>query len=326
MNFMYKIIILAAALLCILSPPVLSANGSVPVKTHPAILGTSIMQNPSFEEWTGGKPVHWDIESTGGTCSIDESISLHGVRSLKLHIPKGKASIIARSKPLPVRAGELYYIRFAYRGEGLSSTQTYAGVQMCVYLVWRNQVGSFYRIDYVDFSYFPMEWGYRDRIYKVPEGSTEVYAVASLEGDQNSVIELTAWFDDLAIYRYEAPSVSDKVTREWSVSAGKELLKVPDAVSWFYLAGTDGDETAQGVRVRDAGSTLVSVLHSPHNAAAGYVYHSPYTLEQPPGLYRAYVRLKIPPALELAPGKSACSSALRSSRTIISRKYAIIIR
>lgn len=300
---------------------ILAASGAVfaaptasvrPLAGQGTVLGSSALVNGDFEEWSSGAK-GWKVEATGGECSDDGAVVLHGSRSLRLHIPKGPASVVVTSEPVPVAAGRSYYVRFGCRAAGLSATQSYAGGQMEMHLIWKNEPGSFYRIEYVDWSYFPMAWGYRDRFCKAPTGATQVCAVVALTGDQNLNAASTAWFDDLAICPYDAPPTVDKVEKQWSVTAGKDLLSAPGATAWFYPAGTEGDETAQAARVRDRDAILGSALHSARQVTAGYVYLSPYTLEQPPGLYRAYFRMKIPESSSLPPDKRVAELDIISS-------------
>jgi len=170
------------------------------------------------------------------------------------------------------------------------------------------------RHDYIEWTYFPLEWSYRDRFYLAPPGTVALRVVVSISGNPPIATPSVAWFDDVAVCAYNPPvGIGETVTREWSVTAGQEILTVPGARAWFYLAGKEGSESAQAERVRDSGAMLGWALHAKPGVREGIVYHSPYTVEHPPGLYRAIFRLKGPVESRLQPMAPVVSLDIISS-------------
>lgn len=259
------------------------------------LLGATILPNGSFEAWgENAVPEGWSAKSARGTCRADGSVFALGKKSARLHIDRGPAHVMLTSAPVPISA-KTYHVRFTFRVTGLTKTKSYGGGQADMRLLWQDARGRTVRQDYVSHSYVPLEWSYRDRFYDVPDRATQVRAMVSLSAREQMQIPSTAWFDDVALCPYDPrKGVGEQVVREWSATAGREVLRTKDAPAWFYLAGRHGRERTQAQRVRDADASLGMALHAKPGVPSGIVWHSRYTLEHPPGLYRVFYRLKVP--------------------------------
>ncbi|MBI3921362.1 MAG: hypothetical protein HY318_08100 [Armatimonadetes bacterium] len=260
-----------------------------------SILGGNVIPNGGFEERTAeGLPLAWTSQTNGGDLASDTEYFAEGSRSARMTLRQAPGSVQLLSTPAPANPG-YYLVRFMFRVAGLSKSQAYEGGQADVQISWLGEGGKVLSKDYVAWSYFPMEWSYRDRFYTAPPETTAVRLALGIGGNPPVQIPSAAWFDDVAVCPYHPPTgIGEKVTKEWSVTAGQELLKVPDAPAWFYLSGKEGSESTQAERVRDGDAFLGWSLHAKPGVPNGIVFHSPYTVEQPPGLYRVYYRLKAP--------------------------------
>jgi uncharacterized membrane protein len=194
--------------------------------------------------------------------------------------------------------------RFMLRVEGLSQSKGFEGGQASAALHWLHAGGRLLRADYLGHSYIATPWIYRDLLLAVPAEATGVRFVVEARVSDQVKVPSTIWFDDAAVCAYAAPApdFGGPVIREWSVTAGREILRLGETPAWFYPAGSEGSERVQAIRERDAAALLGAALRAPAGVPKGMVYHTAYTTEQPPGLYRAVFRVrrgvvaKLPPA------------------------------
>jgi hypothetical protein len=260
-------------------------------------LGPNLFPRGDFEEWQAGVPAGWTLAPGRGSCDADERVVATGRRSLRLRLPAGRGAVSLRSKPVPIETGR-YLVRFMLRVEGLSRGEKYEGGQAGLLLEWQDAQDRLLAREYFALSYIAMPLAYRDRIVAAPAGATALRLVVELTGGERMPLDSTAWFDDVAVCRYTpAVGIGEKAFSEWSVSDGHHVLRTPDAPGWGYLAGVEpgqGVETVQGRRERDSRALFGASLHTVPGVPAGHVYHSAYTTEQPPGLYRVLVRARIP--------------------------------
>lgn len=259
-------------------------------------LGGNLLSQGRFEEWNEqAQPEGWTVAAKEGSCEPDNTLRAEGAKAARLSVPKSPGYVQLTSPKIPAGPGP-YLVRFTFRVEGLARGRAYEGGQADGQIFWLGEGDKTLRHDYVAFTYFPLEWSYRDRFCNAPPGTTAIRVSVGLYCGEKVAVPTTAWFDDVAVCSYRPPTgVGEKVIREWSVTAGKEILKVPDAPAWFYLSGAEGGESAQAEWVRDGDAFLGAALHAKPEADRGIVFHSPYTVEQPPGLYRIYFRMKVPP-------------------------------
>lgn len=295
------------------------------------LLGQNIIPNGSFEQWSdNGAPEGWTVQGNGGECSPDSEYFAEGANSARLILSKTPGGIQLTSPPSPATPGQ-YLMRFTFRIVGLSKSHSYEGGQADVQIFWLGEGAKTLSKDYVSWSYFPLEWSYRDRFYTAPPGTTAVRVAVGIGGQPPVQTPSTVWFDDVAVCPYSPPKgLGENVTKEWSVTAGKELLKVPDAPSWFYLSGTEGHESTQAERVRDGEAWLGYAMHAKPGVPKGIVYHSAYTVEEPPGLYRVFFRIKCPaspppkPELPIASiDVDSNDSGVRGSRSLAYQDFAV---
>lgn len=262
-------------------------------------LGPNLLPAGDFESWTNGLPAGWTPAADKGACAVSEAVCATGRRSAMLTLPAGGGSVRLRSDAVAVSEG-FYLVRFMMRVEGLSRGKPYEGGQAGLFLDWLDAQQRVLLHEYLAWSYVPMALAYRDQIRRVPAGAAALRVVVEILGNEQMPLDSTAWFDDVAVCRYTPPTgIGEKAFSEWSVSDGRNVLRTPDAPGWGYLAGVDAGhsgESVQGVRVRDGAALFGSAMHTRPGVPPGLVYHSAYTVEQPPGLYRVVVRARIPAA------------------------------
>ena len=79
---------------------------------------TNLVVNPSFEEWTDGKPTPWYVVGstppTGYTMSSDGSITLDGVASCKMDVPSTASGTISVAQSVSIVAGKTYTLSMSY--------------------------------------------------------------------------------------------------------------------------------------------------------------------------------------------------------------------
>lgn len=219
-----------------------------------------------------------------------------GHRALELRIPAGGGTVYGVSPSVAAQAGASYLARFMLRVTGLSQSRAFEGGQAGLFIQWLGALEKPLLTEYVAWTYYPMDLSYRDQILRAPPGTVAFRVTLELRGNAQTTVPSTAWFDDVAVCRYTPPpEVGGAVTREWSVNAGREILNVPHATAWFYLAGVEGQESSQAERVRDEHALLGAALHAKPGVPPGIVYHSAYTVEQSPGLFRVCMRVRTPP-------------------------------
>ena len=257
-------------------------------------LGDNLLPQGCFEQWEAdGTPTGWTVGKDKGALAADEAIRLEGQKCLRLDTPAAPARAFVESTPVPCQGGQQYHGRVAYRTQGFSKTNEYAGVAGVAMLVWADgdgkQVGAVLLVD----EYYNREWRYRDKLITAPATAVTCRISLQLNAWEKVTWPSTLWFDDVALRPYYPPSAPTGFERQWSVTAGQNVLKVPEATAWFY-PNRDFDPKAAAPRVSDSEASLGEALHVLPTSAADYVFHSPYTTEQPPGLYRVFFRLRAP--------------------------------
>jgi hypothetical protein len=80
---------------------------------------TNLVVNPSFEEWTDGKPTPWYVVGstppTGYTMSSDGSITLDGVASCKMDVPSTASGTISVAQSVSIVAGKTYTLSMSFQ-------------------------------------------------------------------------------------------------------------------------------------------------------------------------------------------------------------------
>lgn len=283
-----------------------------------SLLGDNLLPQGGFEQWEpDGTPTGWTVTSDKGTLAADETIRLEGQKCLRLQTPAAPARACVESPRVPCQGGQQYHARVAYRAQGLSKTNDYAGVAGVATVAWADgdgkEVGAALLVD----EYSNREWRYRDKLVLAPATAVTCRIYLQLNAWEKVTWPSTLWFDDVALRPYYPSSVPTGFEREWSVTSGQNVLKVPEATAWFYHC-RDSDPTAGAPRVSDAEASLGEALHVLPTSDPGYIFHSPYTTEQPPGLYRVFFRLKAPGVPP--PDRSANMLTLDVDSSILSQR------
>ncbi len=285
-----------------LSAGLLALTATSAYSTAP--LGANLLPEGDFEAWSNGFPVGWTAAADKGSCVPCSTSRATGQLSAELRIPAGLGAM--RLVSHDVAAGEgAYLARFMMRVDGLSRSQSFEGGQAGMFVQWLDAGKRVLRTDYVAWSYITADLAYHDQIFQAPGGTAHIRVTLEIYGHATMPLTSAVWFDDVAVCPYEPPrGIGDKAFSEWSVTDGRNVLRTPDAPSWSYLAGVEpgqGGGVVQAERVRDGAALFGSALHTRPGVPPGMVYHTAYTVEQPPGLYRVFVRARIPPQPAVKP-------------------------
>ncbi len=316
-------------LLGVLSLCLLAVGARAPAQTAAPVLGAELLPAGRFERWSGARgPVGWTASAQQGSLAADDVVRLEGQRSLRLQTPRAPASATVRSQPVPCQAGRAYHARVGYRAQGLSKTNGYGGGAAVALLQWLDAGAQVLETVCLVDEYASCDWRYHDHLLVAPARTAAVQFMLQLDSRETITWPSTAWFDDVGLRPYAPPQVaSEAIRRSWSAVAGRAVLDLPGLAAWFYTPGVAGEEKAFAARVRDPESLLGLALQIDTATNYGCAFASPYTSEQPAGLYRAICRLKLvqPPADPAARlvvfDTESSGDWLRGSRTLRGRDF-----